>query len=520
MYKTKSFIFLALLLIVMGCSKNDPNDPKTWISKLDNPKTRDEAISKVGELKIAGAADKLIDILKEDDKSFAPKALRSIIQIDNEEKIIEAVKIGVNSKNKSVSTLSINSIKGLKNPNPKLIQLIIDSIDATEMFTKEAAILATGDMKIKDAVPALIKVAENMTDGQHIILNKQAVVALGQLGDPKAIPTLIKALFIIKDSKGNKGGTFAVARDALVAFGKPALDAIRETIDGKNEDFKNFQKSNPKLKQSDIDFNFMVMLGEMGTEEEWDILQKFLSHSDSEVRVRAQAAIGSINITKAVPVLIKRYNQLKGMIVKEKDENELPKLVNEATNINRMLASLRTPEALKHVMKEALSGDLKIDGETFPDLRIDAAQSLSNFAGYDYYKDYQQLWAKEKDVDLKATFEVTLKVMELTNECKKDVACYIKALDRNKKDETFVRQKATYSLVDFNTPEAKKAIFEKSMVDKDPGVIAASVYVMERIGTKDDIKELDKVIEISEKKTHLKKSRSLFKKLRSKLEAK
>ncbi len=520
MKRTRYFIILSLLFIIVGCSKSDPNDPKTWISKLDNPKTRAEAISKVGELKIVGAADKLIEILKEDDKDSAPKALRSLIQMENEEKMIEAIKIGVNSKNRSASTLAINTIKSLKNPNPKLVQLIIDSIDATEIFTKEAAILATGEMKIKDATPALIKVAENMSDGQHIILNKQAVVALGQLGDIKAIPTLIKALFIIKDSKGNKGGTFAVARDALVAFGKPALDVLKETIDGKNEDFKNFQKSNPKLKQSDIDFNFMVMLGEMGSEAEWDILQKFILHSDSEVRVRAQAAIGSINITKAVPVLIKRYNQLKGMIIKEKDEAELPKLVNEATNINRMLASLSTPEAHKHVMKEALTGDLKIDGETFPDLRVDAAQSLSNFAGPEFYKDYQQLWAKEKDVDLKATFEVTLKIMELTNECKNDANCYIKALDRDKKDDTIARQKATYSLVNFNTPEAKKAIFEKSMIDKDPGVIAASVYVIERIGTKDDIKELDKVIEIAEKKSHLKKSRSLFNKLKSKLEAK
>ncbi len=522
MFNKKFLVTLTLVIaFVISCGKNDPNKPDTWIAKLENPKTKSEAIDKLAEIKAEAALDKLLEILKEDDKDLAPKALRAIIQIGKEDKITEAIKIGVKSKNRAVSTSSINAVKNLPQKSDAVLQIVVDAINSEDMFTQEAAIIAAGELKIKNAVDNLIKILENTTSTQNIILNKQAGISLGKIGDVKAIKPLVNALFIIKDEKGNKGSAFVTSRDALVTFGKPALDEIVKSLKGENEELKAFLKSNPKIKQSDVDYNLLVMIGEMGNEEQLPVLEKFIDHSDPGVRLQAQSCMGSLNMPKAVPMLMKRYALLKAQIPKEQDENKLPDLVKEVTNINRMLAMIATPEALKHVMKEALTGDVKIDGESFPDIRIDAAQSLSNFAGYEFYKDFQQLWAKEKDLDLKDTFKVVLTIMEVTNDCKEDAACYIKYLDRVKtKDDTFLRQKAAYALVRFNTPEVKKALYEKAMVDKDPGVRNAAEYTLSRIGTKEDIKDIDKVIEVCTKKSQLKASIALYTKLKTKLENK
>ncbi len=182
-----------------------------------------------------------------------------------------------------------------------------------------------------------------------------------------------------------------------------------------------------------------------------------------------------------------------------------------------MLSQIATKEAHKHVESEILGKPIKIEGEEYNDLKDDAASSFSLFATEDYYDTYKKLWAKEKDASRKKGIELFLKVMEVPRECKKDVKCYIKILNKRSKKDTFKRQKAAYMLSRFNTPESKKALFFKALFDKDVGVRAAAAYSIEVIGTKADLKDMEKVIEKAKAKHSMKKSMSLLCKVKAKL---
>jgi hypothetical protein len=294
------------------------------------------------------------------------------------------------------------------------------------------------------------------------------------------------------------------------------------------------------IKTSDITFNLIVMINELGDESVFPILEKYMNNEDLGIRLQAEAGMGSIGIEKAIPLLIKKYNILKKQIVNEKDETKLGQEVQEATNINRMLAMIGGPVAEKHLVSEMLGKPLKIDGEEYNDLRDDAISSFSNFASSEYYTVYQKIWANEKDVNKKKSMMLYLKIMEVANSCKKDVKCYEGYFDKNKnpvaKGEelkklgselggigmakslpVFKRQKAAYMLSKFNTPESKKVAFESALFDKDPGVRNAGAFVIERLGTKADVPTLEAIIKKAHKKTYLKKAMSLYSKLLAKL---
>ena len=213
---------------------------------------------------------------------------------------------------------------------------------------------------------------------------------------------------------------------------------------------------------------------------------------------------------------------LKKRITKPKDDNELGELVKEVTNINRMLSQIGSKAAHKHVMAEAMGKPVKVEGEEFNDLKDDAASSLSLFAGPEFYESYKQLWATEKDVNRKKGIEMYLKVMEIPNKCKQDAKCYIEFFGKKAKGKknTFKRQKAAYMLANFNTKEVKDALFNKALFDKDPGVRAAAAFAIETIGTKADLKIMNKVIAKAKKRSSMRKSLSLLYKLQSKLSSK
>jgi hypothetical protein len=205
-----------------------------------------------------------------------------------------------------------------------------------------------------------------------------------------------------------------------------------------------------------------------------------------------------------------------------------------------MLAMIGGKEAEKHLVKEMLSKPMKIDGEEYNDLKDDAISSFSNFAGAKYYKIYQKIWAKEKDVNRKKSMMLYLKIMEVANNCKEDVKCYAGYFDKKKNPKpkgkelkalakelgtiqmakslpVFKRQKAAYMLSHFNTPESKKVAFEKALFDKDAGVRNAGAFTIDRLGTKADVPALEEVLKKAKKKSYLKKAISLYEKLLAKL---
>ena len=549
--KLSLILTIATLLIFASCGKKEAG-ATNFAKDLKDPQKQGKALIELEKLgpKAKSAIPQLMSLLEEDDKRLAKDALRVIVKVGEAKDIVAAAKVGVKSKNRSVTTLSINSLKKLENKTPEVLEIIVGAIDSTEMFTREAGIIAAGELKIKTAVPSLIKVLVNTSETQNIILNKQAARSLGQIGDEKAITPLIKGLFIRKQVKKKNGKdiggktSFVFARNALVSFGKAGLKVVLTTIDGKNEDFNNFKKANPNIKSADINYNLLVMINELGDESVFPILIKYMNDKDLGIRLLAEAGMGGLGIKKAVPVLVKKYAKLKRAIVKKSQQD--PKLVEdlkELQNINRMLAMIGGKASEKHLVSEMTGKPLKIEGEEFDELKNDARSSFSNFASAKYYKTYQKIWASQKSVEGKMGALLHLKIMEVADKCKEDVKCYGEMFDKKKNPKlrgkalkalgkelggigmakslpVFKRQKATYMLANFNTPEAKKILLEKALFDKDPGVRGAGAYSLERIGTKTDVPALEEVIKKAKKKSYLKKARSLYSKLLAKLKNK
>src|SRR4029079_15173059 len=108
------------LLFVLGCV-SDPQDPKTWIKKLDDPREKDDAVINLVKLKDPSAVPALIDLYK---KTKDPNHLKAVAAFKDK----------------------------------RSVDVMIDSLDYTEESFDSAATAANALGEIKDpkAVDALI----------------------------------------------------------------------------------------------------------------------------------------------------------------------------------------------------------------------------------------------------------------------------------------------------------------------------------------------------------------------------
>src|SRR5437899_1877277 len=113
--------FGVALLWLLGCVA-DPQDPKTWIKKLDDPREKDEAVINLVKLKDPSAVPALIDLYK---KTKDPNHLKAIAAFKDK----------------------------------RAVDVMIDSLDYTEESYDSAATAANalGDIKDPKAVDPLIK---------------------------------------------------------------------------------------------------------------------------------------------------------------------------------------------------------------------------------------------------------------------------------------------------------------------------------------------------------------------------
>jgi len=285
------------------------------------------------------------------------------------------------------------------------------------------------------------------------------------------------------------------------------------------------------------------MINELGDESVFPILEKHIEDKSYGIRILVEKGMGNIGIKKAVPVLIKRYTKLKKiMIFKSQDDSNYYLELTELMNINKALAMIGGNIAEKHIVEEMTRKTFKTEVKEFDELMSTTQMSFINFAAPKYYKVYKSIWETQKTVKTKAWALLLLKIMEVANNCKDSIACYAAYFDEEKslvKEEGLKtlakelggqnilevlpilrREKAAYSLGNFNTDEAKKILLEKVLFDKNPRVRIAGTHSLKKILTKSDIFALEKVIKKAKNKSYLKKSMSLYYKLLNNLKNK
>ncbi len=514
----KIIILIMFLLFTTNIIAGD------YTKGLNNPKTQEKTLNEIlafGEDANVNVKT-LLNLLKKDDEKISKLTFKVILIVGSDTEIEKAIKIAVNSKHKTIVTIAIDKLKNLKDKE-LLASIVVDLLDSKDKLIKGKAILMAGNLKIKKSVNKLSNILLDTYVTQHISLNKQAAKVLGQIGDTKAISALIKGLFIKKDFKStnNKGTTFVFARNSLVKFGKDALKEVIKALNNENSDFNSFVRDN-KLIPSNVRYNLIIMIGELGNRSNYNILKKYINDEDLGVRVLTEKIIGTFGIKKSISVLIKKYKKLKKELRITKDNEVIKNISREINQINYSLAMIGGKKVEKHFVKEILSKPLKTENKIHYELIFSALESFLNFASYRYYKVYKKAYRKVKGKNNKQKIKEYLDIMLVAKKCKNKVKCYAKYLDdkKNIKDVKLYNSKkikAIYMLSSFKKAKKRKlalsVILNKGLLDKDPEIREAAAIAVYKLARKSDIPKIEKFIKKANDLEYLKREKNRFYKI-------
>lgn len=272
----------AFAAVTTGCEK-DPNDPKTWIAKLDHPNEFKEAVRNLDRLKEPVAITPLGKAWKKWNKpSVALLAIVNIAKYSNDgtdKKVVgpkrqpewkdaipwlkTAIEEFDPTVEQSVSDATIACDALAQAGDPEAIDVLVAA--ATKKIAKTsqanrvklAAILALGHFKQAKAVETLVRVLETDPEEQPLGLNAAAAIALAQTGDQKALAALIKGMFLERIYPQVRGG--------ITRLGAPAIPVLMDMFNGKNADVQELvkEKKFDEIAPGAVKFKAALLLGDM-----------------------------------------------------------------------------------------------------------------------------------------------------------------------------------------------------------------------------------------------------------------
>ena len=508
---------------------------------LRNPKKQEERLNELIEFGDDAEVDMLVLMNvfkksnKKNNKKIAKLSFKVIVNIGSNLDIAQASWIGLKSKDSELRTLYIEEFKKLD--DKEISPIVIRMIKSKDSKLKELGIKTSAKIKAKATIKILVKLLLNKEETVSVYLNQLAASSLGKINDTEAIKPLIKALFFSKQKESLKKYAF----NALLRFGNNALSEVTNTLNGENKDFNTFITTlNPK---PNVNLTLIDLVAEFRNNTSLEVLNKYLSDKDLELRIKAQLAIGKIASKKSVKTLVKKYYRTKKTLLKRKRKDLKAKDdLRELKNINKAILMIGGKKANKHLVREMAvkSKKIKKRKKELYELRSYTLYLFSNIASSKYFKLYKKLLKKERNKRRKKTAILSFKLMSISKKCKSRVKCYISFIDmkkykktkrkfsvevNNKKTEKTLnileRVKATYMLSIFTKGKSKKlaldAAFNKSLFDSDKQVREAGAFVISKLATKEDAKTMREVIKKAQKFKYLEEAEFLHKKILSRL---
>jgi HEAT repeat protein len=413
------------VLFVVGCVA-DPQDPKTWIKKLDDPREKDEAVINLVKLKDPSAVPALIDLYK---KTKDPNHLKAVASFKDKRAVDVMIdSLDYTEESFDAAATAANGLGEIK--DPKAVDALIKAVQKPLPIKTRANIVKLESMKalvaIHDAkaVDALVKVLETPADDQDFFLNHEAAKYLGEFGDARAVPALVRGLFMT----GRGSDIFQPCRISLLQIGKPAVQPLIEAMQRKNakleEDGKKYEFRTGVIVQKTA-----LMLGDLRAKEAVPALLAELKKApqgDSYKGVLyALGMIGDKSTTK----------DIVGVLTNAKGDAKDRVSAAEALNL------MGDPSALPALLNMAKSGFAVVGGEKYDDVRIASAMAYGRIGGANDATAFAAASAAEKvAMDV---FKESMQRLDVAKECKQDVACYAKALD----DKVLAKQeKAAFML--------------------------------------------------------------------------
>jgi HEAT repeat protein len=412
----------ALLLMSLGLGGSgctgDPNDPRTWASKLKNLRDQKEALDRIANMDVEKArtvVPELIELYKETRKPEHLEALARYRDDRAKALMIEALEYSEDDFDRAtVAAGVLGEMKAADAVEPLIRAadkpLPIKSRANSVRLAAIRALVKIGDLR---AVPVLSKILTTSANEQDFLLNTKAALGLAELRDPSAIPALLQGLFMT----GRQNNVFQECRLALVRLGNAAVDPLIQLLQERNPEVRvmasklQFDKVTPGI----VPFKAAVVLGDLRAKKavgplvaRLGIPQKGGEHT------AALIALGQIGTPEAVDTLISVL----------KSSKPLPPLRAAASDGLYLSGDRRAVPTLLEIAK---TGYITApDGSKASDLRANAAIDLARIAGKEHFDAFKAL--VDKETAAQGKFGEALDRMQVAKECGANVGCYGKVL--------------------------------------------------------------------------------------------
>ena len=486
-------VCLAGLAGTAGCV-GDPNDPKTWIKKLDDPRESKEAIRMLVKLKDKSAVPALIEVYK---KNHDPGVLKSIasfhdpasipVMIDSLEYTEEAF------DSASVAAAALGELKA-KEGVEGLIKATLKPLPVKTRanVVKLEAMKSLAAIKDPRATDALIKVLGTSADEQDFFLNQVAARSLGDFAEPKATGVLIRGLFMV----GRGANIYQECRAGLISIGEPAVDKLVEAMQRKDADLEADAKKYEFFPGIVVQKTASI-LGDLHSKKAVPALLAQLEKPDEGIKAGDKGvsehqpvlqALGLIGDPSTVKVLVAIAGDKKKHYKERIAAIEGLNLLGDPSALPVMLAAANTPFVAKQTIDPeaallAASGAVNYGRLAVADTSPDALQKIAPKPA-----EGEEDWF----ADIRIQFQAAKDRIAVAKECGADAACYEKHL--TDKDENKA-EKAAFMLARMGKPGMAPLCRH---VDVEGALSRMTIlYGMSRVGDKspDCVQSLDKQIE-------------------------
>ena len=457
---------LSALMLPLACADKGPKDAVYWGKILvEKPKQRKEALTHLKKMKDPKSLPNLIAAFKIDGPHRADVAyLLGVLGHEKKAEAVAALISGIDyavgagrdkeSKAKNRANAKIAESLG-KLGDPAAVKPLVKMLRSRDNYVALAAVRALGALKSPAAVDKLIDLADT-NDNNYMV--KNAIISLGKIGDAKAVPILIKMMFVERHVSFYRESSYA-----LFLIGKPAVQPLLDAYAGKNDDINQLQ-----LDPAVVPAKIAVVLGDIGDKRGVGVVRKIAVFDDAKspmgmgplARSNAMRTLGLIGDKSAVPELKKE------LLAIDVSMREFP---TEALGLigDRSVC----PDLFKAASHQPFWSDCKKAGyedkaceNSEWEARQLSSEWMSRLCDASYYSKFKKMLDNEKNAKVKKMMEVDLVRLDAANECKKDVACWLKKL------KTFAPKGADRAAVANAARVRDKAGFELSyLADKSTG---------------------------------------------------
>jgi len=279
MARCRVWAVLLLAGLTLAACEKDPNDPQTWIDRLDDRAGLNETLRHLERMDDPRSIKPLGEAWKKHNKQS--NILRAMINIAGKKDaqgkarwgdalpyLKDAVENFDQAAARSIDDAVVACDALGRSGDPSVVPVLLGAAQKSlpklhpGNQVRAACIRELGTFKDPKIVDVLIRILETDPDKQRIHLNAAAALALAESGDARALPALINAMYFIP-------AVFPQVRAAITRVGKPAIPELTALFQEKDEDInrkakaKQFDKKAP----GNIVYKAALLLGDMRAPE-------------------------------------------------------------------------------------------------------------------------------------------------------------------------------------------------------------------------------------------------------------